>query len=210
MKGLTKRQQEILDFLQNHFAAEGYWPSIREIQRHFKFKSTNSVMGHLKALEQKKYINRTSGQARAFKLADSVARPTLVTNNTLSIPIFGAIAAGYPDRVESGGEIGTIQIDASISGLSSHETPRFALKVRGESMIDSGIYDGDIVIIEDSEPYHNDIVAALIDGESTLKRFISISGEPPYLKAENPAYPDLMPAEHLEIQGVARSVIRSL
>lgn len=210
MKGLTKRQQEILNFLQKHLNDFGYWPSIREIQKQFKFKSTNSVMGHLKALEQKNCINRTSGQARAFRLSTHPSPQSQPQNNTLSIPIYGSIAAGYPDRVESSGEIGTIQIDASISGLSNHESPRFALRVRGESMIDAGIFEGDIVIIEASQPYHNNIVAALIDGESTLKRFISREGEPPYLKAENPAYPDLMPAEHLEIQGIARSVIRSL
>ena len=86
----------------------------------------------------------------------------------------------------------------------------FALRVTGDSMIDRHILNGDIVVLEHGpEPRHGDIVAALIDGESTLKTFLRKSGKP-YLKAENPKYPDLIPAQELMIQGIARAVLRTL
>lgn len=212
MKCLTVRQKEILDFIQKYFFENNYWPSIRDIQHRFKFRSTNAVMGHLKALESKNYIARVPGQARAFRLsvnAQAFRMPGSAAQ-AVTIPIYGSIAAGYPDRVESGGAIGSLQIDVSTAGIEKLEDS-FALKVRGDSMIDVGIFDGDIVIVEYGEPRHNDIVAALIDGETTLKRFINPEGaEVPYLKAENVNYPNLLPINTLEIQGIARSVVRCL
>jgi len=169
-------------------------------------------MGHLKALENKNFISRVPGQARAFRLSSN-ARPyrAMPTDAPpLSIPIFGSIAAGYPDHVESAGIVGTLQIDVSTSNVRNADNS-FALKVRGESMIDAGIFDGDIVVLEMGIPNHNDIVAALIDGETTLKRFMHPNrADTPYLKAENKLYPDLIPINQLEIQGIARSFVRSL
>lgn len=206
MKELTIRQQEILAYLQKHFSENGYWPSIRDIQAEFGFKSTNAVMGHLKALEQKEVISRVPGQARAYHTCQAIESfPTQILN----IPIYGSIAAGYPDRVESSNAIGNIQIDVSTSGVRNR-SEAFALKVRGESMIDAGIHDGDIVIVEKGDPAHRDIVAALIDGETTLKRYIKEPGITPYLKAENGKFPDLMPLSELIIEGIARSIVRCL
>lgn len=211
MKSLTPRQAELLDYIQTHFEKNSYWPSIRDIQTHFNFKSTNAVMGHLKALEAKDYIARVPGQARAFRLSvhAQALRASLTGNGTISVPVFGTIAAGYPDHVESSGAIGSLQIDASTAGVRNH-VQAFALKVRGESMIDAGIFDGDIVIVEPGEPQNNNIVAALIDGTTTLKRYIKPHDATPYLKAENINYPDLTPINELLIQGIARSVIRCL
>lgn len=211
MKCLTLRQKELLNYVQNYFANNSYWPSIRDIQNHFGFKSTNAVMGHLKALETKGYIARISGQARAFRLNNNAQIFRFADGpKTISVPIYGAIAAGYPDHVESSGALGSLQIDVSVAGLRDH-SKAFALKVRGESMIDAGIFDGDIVIVEPGEPQHNSIVAALIDGATTLKRYIKTQGSAvPYLKAENSNYPDLVPINELLIQGVARSIIRCL
>ena len=83
-----------------------------------------------------------------------------------------------------------------------HTTKTFALKVRGESMVDAHICDGDTVVLEFREPRNGDVVAALIDGETTLKRYIKKAGEPAYLQAENELFPDLIPARELVIQGV--------
>lgn len=212
MKGLTARQKEILDYIQNHFFENSYWPSIRDIQNHFGFQSTNAVMGHLKALENKNYIARVPGQARAFRLSANAQpfQPSISNISAITISIYGSIAAGYPELVESGDAIGTLQIDVSTAGLRNLEKA-FALKVRGESMIDIGIFEGDIVILEHGEPKHNDIVAALIDGETTLKRYIhSNIKESPYLKAENTNYPSLTPTNELQVQGIARSIVRAL
>lgn len=207
---ITPRQQEILTFLKQHFRREKFWPSIREIQDHFGFRSTNAVMGHLKALERKKYISRNVGQARTFKVNFDGKDARLVKGpEVLNIPIFGSITAGYPDRVEPGGAIGRMQIDVETAGVrKSRKT--FALKVRGDSMIDAGIYDGDMVIIEQGLPNNGDIVAALIDGETTLKRFIKKGRKAPFLQAANEDYPDLYPVADLIIQGLAKAVVRHL
>ena len=213
MKDLTTRQQEILTFIEHYEWRNGYWPSIREIQEMFEFASTNAVMGHLRALEKKEVLERIPGQARTFRInrPDAPEAPDMPDDATevVDIPIMGDIAAGYPDRVEPAGEIGRLQVDIQSAGFSSRRRS-FALQVRGESMVDAEIYDGDMVIIEPRDAYDGDIVAALIDGETTLKRYIQKPGEPPYLKAENKFYPELYPITELCVQGVAKAVVRSL
>lgn len=211
MKELTLRQEEVLGYIQLHMRDHGTWPSFREIEEHFGFKSTNAVMGHLKALERKGYISRVTGQARTFRINFDLNEESQPSDalDVVDIPIYGSIAAGYPDGVESGGEVGRLQIDAETAGIRRSRRT-FALRVRGESMIDVGIFDGDTVIVEQCPPRDGDIVAALIDGETTLKRFMNKPGRPPYLKAENKNFPELHPVAELVIQGVARSVVRNL
>lgn len=210
MKKLTTRQHEILGYVQLHFREESYWPSIREIQEHFGFKSTNAVMGHLRALERKGCISRAPGQARTFRVTyDDGTNKPVFAKDVVNIPVFGNIAAGYPEGVESGGEIGRLQIDIETSGVRRNKRA-FALKVRGDSMIDAGIFEGDVVVLEPGTPKDGAIVAALIDNETTLKRFVQESGRAPYLKAENKDYPELHPVSELVIQGIAKAVVRSL
>jgi repressor LexA len=213
MKDLTIRQEEILTFIEHYEWRNGYWPSIREIQEKFSFKSTNAVMGHLRALERKERLERIHGQARTFRInrPDQLDGPSEPEDaiEVVDIPVMGSIAAGYPDRVEPAGEIDRLQVDISHAGFSSRRRT-FALQVRGESMIDAEIYDGDMVIIDPREARDGDIVAALIDNETTLKRYIQKGNEPPYLKAENRDYPELYPVTELCIQGVAKAVVRSL
>src|SRR5580698_283563 len=146
MKDLTLRQQEILGFIQLHQREQGYWPSIRDIQTHFKFASTNAVMRHLRALEHKGAISRVLGQARSFRVThDPESTPPEHSFDVVDIPVYGNIAAGYPDGVEPGGEIGRLQIDVQTAGIR-RARQNFALKVRGDSMIEAAINDGDIVI----------------------------------------------------------------
>ena len=211
MNDLTLRQQEILGYLQLHQREFGTWPSFREIEKHFGFRSTNAVMGHLRALERKGYLSRVPGQARTFRINlaledESVPEESI---DVVEIPVYGSIAAGFPEGIEPSGEIGRLQIDAQTAGIRRSRRC-FALRVRGESMIDVGIFDGDTVIIEQGPPNDGDIVAALIDGETTLKRFINKPGAAPYLKAENRNYPELYPIAELVIQGVAKAVVRNL
>lgn len=211
MKDLTVRQQEVLGYLQLHLREFGTWPSFREIEEHFGFRSTNAVMGHLRALEKKGYISRVPGQARTFRINLDLLEENAPAESldVVEIPIYGHIAAGYPDGVETGGEIGRLQIDVESAGIRRSRRS-FALKVRGESMVDVGIFDGDTVVIEQSPPRDGDIVAALIDGETTLKRFINKPGRSPYLKAENKSFPELHPISELVVQGIAKAVVRSL
>lgn len=213
MKDLTARQQEILSFIENYQWRNRYWPSIREIQDKFGFKSTNAVMGHLRALEKKGMIERIPGQARTFRInrPDAPDFDEIPENasEVVDIPVLGDIAAGYPDRVEPAGEIGRLQVGIEHAGFNNRRRS-FALQVRGDSMVDAEIYEGDMVVVEPREARDGDIVAALIDGETTLKRFIQKPGEPPYLKAENKFYPELYPVNELTVQGVAKAVVRSL
>ena len=121
------------------------------------------------------------------------------------VPIYGRIAAGFAEGAEQEQD-GCISIDIR-SLVYPGKSETFALVVRGDSMIDAHICEGDTVVLEKREPRNNDVVAALIDGETTLKRYISNKGRP-YLQAENPDYPDLIPAGELIIQGVLVALLR--
>jgi len=175
-------------------------PSTREIQHFFGFASQTAAMSHLRALEKKGVIQRLPGKARAVVFPEELDREEIC-----DIPIYGRVAAGMSQDAEPERE-GCISIDVSTLGVPRHART-FALKVRGDSMIDAHICSGDTVILEFKEPRKGDIVAALIDGETTLKRYLIEKGKP-FLRAENPDYPDLIPARELVIQGVLVALIR--
>lgn len=197
---LTHRQQEILDYLRKSQRQTGIMPSTREIQHAFGFASQTAAMSHLRALERKGVIQRLAGKARAVIFPDELDRGEI-----FDIPIYGSIAAGMSQDVEQERQ-GCISIDISALGIPRHART-FALKVRGDSMIDAHICNGDTVILEFREPRRGDIVAALIDGETTLKRYLLDRGRP-FLRAENPNFPDLIPAQELVIQGVLVALLR--
>ncbi|HEX4084632.1 MAG TPA: transcriptional repressor LexA [Chthoniobacteraceae bacterium] len=197
---LTRRQQEILDYLQMEMNRSGIMPSTREIQQHFRFASQTGAVNHLKALERKGAIQRLAGKARAVALPSMINREPVV-----DIPMYGSIAAGMPETLDQVAE-GRMTIDAATLGVRKG-AQTFGLRVRGESMIDAHIIDGDIAILEAREPRHGDIVAALIDGETTLKRYLVERGVP-FLRAENERYADLIPATELVIQGVLIGILR--
>ena len=197
---LTDRQQELLEFLHQSHHEMGIMPSTREIQAHFGFASQTAAMSHLRALERKGAIKRLAGKARAVVFPETLEREEI-----LDIPIYGDIAAGMAQDVVPERD-GCVSIDVASIGIS-RSTKAFALKVRGDSMIDAHICDGDTVVLEMREPRNGDVVAALIDGETTLKRYIMDRGTP-YLQAENEMYPDLIPIRELVIQGVMVSLLR--
>lgn len=196
---LTERQRNVLDFIQNEQREKGITPSTREIQSHFRFASQTSVMQYIAALERKGFLDRHARKARALITPAMKVRIT-------DIPIYGQIPAGMAALTEQTIE-GHVSLDADSANVSKNRG-KFALRVRGDSMIGAHIVDGDIVILEESKEVHTgDIVAALIDGETTLKRYVVDKGRP-YLKAENPRYPNLIPARELKIQGVMVSLVR--
>jgi repressor LexA len=197
---LTNRQVEILEYLRLAQRQTGIMPSTREIQHYFGFASQTAAMSHLRALERKGVIQRLPGKARAVIFPEELDRAEIV-----DVPIYGRIAAGMSQDAEPERE-GCISIDIATLGLPRHART-FALRVRGDSMINAHICSGDTVILEFREPRKNDIVAALIDGETTLKRYLIQNGKP-FLRAENPAYPDLIPARELIIQGVLIALLR--
>ncbi|MBS0658867.1 MAG: repressor LexA [Verrucomicrobia bacterium] len=202
---LTHHQRVVLEYLTDHRRRLGIMPSTRDIQKALGFASQTSVVRALAALEKKGAIKRASGAARGIAvLWEDLGK------NLLELPLLGRIPAGMADDTEGGGVEGWVTIDRELLGLKRRTGRYFALRVRGDSMINAHIEHGDVVVCESTEtctPRPNDIVAALIDGESTLKRYIVESGRP-FLRAENPDYPDLLPLRELTIQGVSCGVIR--
>jgi len=196
---LTDRQKTVLDFIQYEQREKGLTPSTREIQSHFGFASQTSVMQYIAALERKGFLDRHARKARALITPVQNVRIT-------DVPIYGQIPAGMSTLTEQTIE-GHVSLDTRSANISKNRGT-FALRVHGDSMVGAHIVDGDIVILEDSKDVHNgDIVAALIDGETTLKRYVMEHGRP-HLKAENARYPNLIPARELKIQGVMVSLVR--
>lgn len=195
--GLTARQRRVLEFIRAHQREHGYTPSTREIQRHFGYASQTSAMAYLRALERRNLIRRAQRKSRAVTVAGmSTGEP---------VPLLGHIPAGMPSGAGDAPPE-ALSLDPALFGLKDFHRC-FALRARGDSMIGAGIFDGDLVLMKDRPPMPGDIVAALVDGETTLKRYLVRQGTP-FLRAENPAYPDLVPAADLTVQGVQVGLVR--
>lgn len=192
---LTRRQQEIYNFIREQIVNRGYGPTVREIGGHFNIKSPNGVMCHLKALEKKGLITREQNMSRAIQLTEDINR------SRAALPLAGQIAAGSPIlAVEE-------QEERDFSDLFASED-HFCLKVKGESMIEDHISDGDFAIIRKQETANTgQIVAALVDGEeATLKRFYKEEGRyrlEPANSSMSPIYSD-----DVQVLGVLVGVIR--
>jgi len=195
---LTKRQKEILEHIQGFMDRHGYSPSIEEIGTHFGFASSNAAFKHLKALEKRGYIRRLTHSARSIELVRP-AEPAAV-----ALPLLGAIAAGTP--IEALETVETVLVPADFTGRGTH----FVLRVRGQSMIEEHIEDGDLVIVREADAAANgEMVVALVDGESaTLKRFYR-EGDRIRLQPANPAMaPLVVPEERVRVRGVVVGVMR--
>lgn len=199
----TQRQQEILDLLEARQAAGDPPPSYREIGEHLGLPNVSAVAKHVDALRRKGFLATTDGKTRSIALRSPLQE---LRSRIVHIPLFGSIPAGPPGDREQDAE-GCVSVDIESVGI--RPTSRtFALRVSGDSMIGKYIVDGDVVVIEHGrEPRTGDVVAALIDGQSTLKTFLVQRGRP-FLRAENPKYRDLIPAAELVIQGVMVALIR--
>ena len=199
---LTAKQKRVYDFLSTAIREKGYAPSIPEIGQQFKIASTRGVFDHLKALERKGYIKRIG--KRAIELVGAKGRSPFP--EATEIPILGQIQAGVPLLAEENVE-GFLAVASEIA--RGKET--FALKVKGDSMIEDGILDGDHVIIRRQEIAQNgDIVCALIGDEATLKRFHR-NGSEVTLKPANRNYePIIVKKGDFRILGKAAGVIRKL
>ena len=203
MSAPTRTQQGILDFILKWQRMEGATPTYQEIADEFGFRSLNSVTKHVRLLRQKGLLDSGSGKARSLRITSPLAK---LRSRIVDIPIYGSIPAGPPQDREQGAE-GCVSVDvASIGYKPTRNT--FALRVTGDLMIGRHILDGDVVVMEHGpDPRNGQIVAAYIDGASTLKTFMMKNGKP-HLKAENPKYPDLIPVQKLTIQGVFKALIR--
>src|SRR5262245_21010501 len=157
---LTHRQREIYDFIRSKIEGRGYGPTVREIGESFDIKSPNGVMCHLKALEKKGLIKRTPNAARAIELVDHPF-------GSRGLPLLGKVAAGTPIEAVALADEEKVDINRLFDGPE-----HFLLQVRGQSMIDDHIDDGDYVVIRKQESAANgERVVVMVDGETTLKRF---------------------------------------
>jgi repressor LexA len=196
---LTKRQKEILDFLSEFIEHNGYSPSMEEIAGHFHFASLNAVFKHLEALESRGHLHRDANRARSIQLSPSNSTGVRI------LPLFGYIAAGQPIEAVSNTE--TLQIP-------EYFLPRkgncYVLRVKGESMIDEHIQDGDYVVVESREAANaGDTVVALVDNENvTLKKFFPEGGQVRLQPANEALAPIILDANRVKIQGVIVSVMR--
>jgi repressor LexA len=195
---LTERQREIYDFIKSKIESRGYGPTVREIGQAFEIRSPNGVMCHLKALEKKGLIVREGFSARAIQLVGH--RPP-----SAGLPLLGAVAAGSP--VEAVANEERLDFDELFVGPE-----HFALQVRGQSMIEDHIDDGDYVVIRKQETARDgERVVARIDNEVTLKRYFRDKGQvrlEPANKAMQPIVLDESKAANAEILGVLVGVLR--
>jgi len=203
MAELTDRQEEVLEFIRAALQQGNPAPTLREIAAHFGFASTRAAADHIEALKRKGFLESEAGKARSLRVRSPLEH---LRRKVVDIPLLGSIPAGFADLREQ--EIrGCISVDVKSLGIKPSRYA-FALEAKGDSMIGRHILDGDVVVLEHGRaPRPGDVVAALIDRESTLKTFALSRGKP-YLKAENPRYPKLIPAEELIIQGVMIGLLR--
>ena len=166
MKGLTNRQRQVYEFILSYMENTRRPPTIREIGEHFGMRSTGTVRDNLQALEKKGYIRQRRRLARGIELVQREDAP--LASGARRVPVLGSIAAGQPLlAVENIGD--HIDVDARFFGTTGAV---FALRVKGDSMRDAGIYDGDYVFVRKQDSAENgDIVAAIIDEEATVKRY---------------------------------------
>jgi repressor LexA len=203
MSRLTRAQQKVLEFIQTEARAARPAPTQREIATRFGFRSKRAAVCHLEALKRKGFLANDPGKARSWRVTSPLIQQL---GHIVDIPIFGSIPAGAGQDRDQETE-GCITVDVATLGFKPTRNT-FALRVTGDSMIGKHICDGDIAVFEHGpDPRAGQIVAALIDRKNTLKTFVLKSGKP-FLKAENPKYPDLIPSEELVIQGVFRVLIR--
>jgi repressor LexA len=196
---LTKRQREILDYLNEFIQRHGYAPSLEEIGRRFNLSSLATVHKHLTNLQEKGFIRRAWNRSRSVEVV-----PTRTGVRALELPLLGYVAAGSPIEAVATNE--TIAVPEALVG----KRDSYVLRVKGDSMIDEQIRDGDFVIVEDRKSVDNgEMVIALVGGlDVTLKKFYRENGRI-RLQPANPAmHPIMVDPDRVQVQGVVVGVMR--
>jgi len=201
---LTERQKAILEFISGYHRRHGIAPTHREIRDHFGYSSYGTVYKHLKLLQEKGYLHRDWNQKRGLELVRAIPGGNLEIE--LEVPFYGLIAAGQPIEAIASGE--TLAVPSHL--FDGRTEDHYVLRVSGDSMIQEGIHDGDLVVVlrrERARP--GQMVVALIDGvEATLKRFYP-EGDRVRLQPANPTMqPIYVPARNVRIQGVVVGLMR--
>lgn len=200
---ISDKQKEIFNFIKSELNRKGYPPSVREICKAVGLRSTSTVHGHLECLERKGYIRRDSAKPRAIEILDS---DMYFSSEVVKLPVIGKVTAGIPIlAVENIEEYYSVPFDI----VKGCEKESFILKVRGESMINAGILDGDYIIVRKQSTANNgEIVVALIEDNATVKRFYK---ENNYirLQPENPSMDPIIISD-VFILGIVKGVIRKI
>lgn len=202
METLSEKQEAVLKFIEAYQLEHGSSPTLREMREYFGVSSDNSILKHLKALEEKGHIKKDD-TPRGIKLLSSVKEK--LDSTEFKLPLLGMIPAGGPvlseEYIEKWINVGE---DVVYKIKDS-----YLLRVIGNSMIDAGIFEGDILVVCGSlEPRTGDIVVALVDNQNTVKRYMKDSHGQIYLKAENPEYDNIHPEGELCVQGVVTGLLR--
>lgn len=199
---LTRRQREIYDYVKAFVAEEGYSPSLEEIGAHFGLRSVATVHKHVQHLVEKGLLRKAWNRSRSVEPVDEPE----TGSEMVSLPLLGVVAAGMPIEAIEDNE--RIEIPPDMAGRPGE---RFVLRVKGESMIEDMIADGDLVIVESrNEARNGETVVAIVDGsDATLKRFYQ-KGDTVHLEPANSSMePIIVPAQNVEIRGVLRGLLRS-
>jgi repressor LexA len=198
---LTSEQKRVYSFIIRYRQQTGFPPTVREIAQELGYKSPNNVRQHLRLIEQKGFIRLLAGKARGIEITSFEENVPDEDDESVSVPLIGAVAAGKPITAIENVD-GYLTLDKSIfkgEGL-------FALRIKGDSMNGMGILNGDIVVVrKKSTAEHGEVVVVIIDGDATLKRFIK-EGSKIILRAENPAYSDIVLSSSSSIQVAGKLV----
>ncbi|KKP36715.1 MAG: LexA repressor, repressor LexA [Candidatus Peregrinibacteria bacterium GW2011_GWF2_33_10] len=201
---LTEKQQQVLDFIRDYQLEHGASPTLKEMRIFMKVSSDNSILKHLNALVTKGFIKK-GDTPRSIALLDEIKEKLNAVAKTFLAPVLGYIPAGGPVISEES-VVDHMNIDVS---LVKDPSQTFILRVKGDSMIEAGIFEDDTVIVDASiEPKLGDIVVALVDGGNTVKRFMRERDGSIYLQPENPKYQNIYPESELQIQGVVTGLMR--
>ena len=201
--GLTKKQKEVFDYICKYSDEHGIAPTQKEIKEYFNFKSFGSVQRYLKYLKDGGYLESEWNSKRGLQVKDQAQS----MSESLELPLLGLVAAGNPiEAIENPSE--TIGVPPSM--ITTHNKRHFALRVSGESMIEDGILDGDIVFIKEQQNADNgQTVVAVVDGEATLKNLEKKSKEVILHPANSSMSPIRVgPDRHIKIVGVMVGLIR--
>ena len=200
---ITPKQQEILDFLKKEILMKGYPPAVREICEAVHLKSTSSVHSHLETLEKNGYIRRDPTKPRAIEIMDDSFNYLRTETEIASIPVIGTVAAGQP--------LLAVENITDYFPFPANLLPNktFILRVKGDSMINMGILDGDYIIVEQTNTAQNgEVIVALVDDSATVKRFYAEDGHF-RLQPENDFMEPII-VDHVEILGKVIRLIRTL
>ncbi|MBL7135066.1 MAG: transcriptional repressor LexA [Candidatus Marinimicrobia bacterium] len=196
---LTKRQREILDFLKIYISKHGYSPTFQEIAKQFNFSSKGTVYKHLLNLKEKGFITKSWNKSRSIELTSDIAEMAIV-----QLPLLGYVKAGQP--IEAITEYNTMAVPSDLVRKGRH----YVLMVKGDSMIEEHIRDGDFVIVKEQQAAENgEVVIALVGGtEVTIKKFYRENGSVRLQPANADLEPLILPEESVAVQGIVVGILR--